>query len=143
MSKYNITFKIHDICVPIIQREHDIHIMDNIIKHQSKYKQSRIQINQINYYTLYLQALTISDITDATGTHIDPMKLKVKPNHTSSTTTDIEFNQGKPDKKAWGTFRKYIRKFTNHKGKLNKPLGKWILPLSKQIVAWSAYLSKN
>ena len=90
-----------------------------------------------------MQALTLSDITDASSTHIDQTKLKGNPSLTSSSTTDIEFNQGKPDEKAWGTFRNYIRKFTNHKGKLNKPLGKWILPLSKQRMAWSSYISND
>ena len=71
MSLYNITFKLHDTCVPAVQRENDIHIMDHIIKHQSDYKQSRIKIKRINYCRLYLQALTISDITDAAGKHID------------------------------------------------------------------------
>ena len=69
--------------------------MDHIIKHQSKYKQSKKKINQINYIRLYVQTLTLSDIIYTANTHIDPTKLKGKPNPTSSTKTDIEFNQGK------------------------------------------------
>jgi hypothetical protein len=44
------------------------------------------QIRQINYCKLYLQATTLSDITLATGTELDPTMMTGRPSELSSTS---------------------------------------------------------
>ena len=77
---------------------------------------------------MFLQAVTISDITNVEGTHIDRAKLKGTWSKHSNTTRNLHINQKKPEGKSWGTFRKYIRQWTDKKGKLHTPLGAWIVP---------------
>ena len=85
----------------------------------------------------------MSDLTNATGTHIDPEKFYGKTSQHSSFTTLNKFNQVPPNKVAWGAFRGYLRKWTSYKGKLNKLLGRWLHPVSKQRQQWPTYISKT
>jgi hypothetical protein len=51
------------------QREHNIYLMDVILA-SGRFKST--DIAQINYCCLYLQAVTLSDLTLGDGRHLDP-----------------------------------------------------------------------
>ena len=82
-------------------------------------------------------------MTNAEGTNLDPKKLNGNLSYTTGRTTLVHFKQGKPFDTAWGAFRGYLRKWTNKQGKLHRPLGKWILPVSKQRQKWPMYISPH
>ncbi len=79
----------NDYILPI-QREHDLFLMDAVL--QCKYFTSE-EITQINYCRLYLQAITLSDLTKADGKRLDPHMLKGRPSTTSSATPLPHTNQ--------------------------------------------------
>jgi hypothetical protein len=81
-----------------IQREHDFHVMDAVLA-SSLFTPD--EINQINYCRLYLQAVTISALTQAEGTRLDPHMHIGTPSRLSSTTTLHQVNQAKPNPAAW------------------------------------------
>ena len=55
--------------LPEIQRVNDSFIMDHVLERGTF---SPPEIRRINYCRLFLQAITVSDITDATGTNLSP-----------------------------------------------------------------------
>ena len=77
----------------MIQRQRDAYIMDLILDSDQF---TPTQIRRLNYCRLYLQAVTISDLTDATGETLDQMKMRGVPDFWSSTTTWIRVNQDRP-----------------------------------------------
>jgi hypothetical protein len=74
-----------------LQCEHYLYLMDTIL--QSKYFRPK-EIQQINYCRLYLQAITLSDLTKADGRHLDPHMLVSCPSPKSSRTLLHRTNQG-------------------------------------------------
>ena len=112
--------------------------MDQCLQGQETTR-TKARINRIKYCRLFLQAVTISDIINVEGTQIDTAKLKETWWKYSSTTGNLNINQQKIEEKSWVTFRKYIRQWTNRKGKLNTPLEAWIIPTGKQRKKWPAY----
>ena len=65
MADINATIELDETGVPSVQRQADKHIMDQILESN---KFTAAQIRRLNYCRLFLQAITLSDITDASGT---------------------------------------------------------------------------
>lgn len=121
-----------------LQREHDQHIMD-IVVHQSTFTKSAIR--RINYCRLYFNVVTISDITNAAGTHIDSHYWNGTDGNTRSHTTWHKCLQDRPaDKLSWTMWRKALQLFSGRQRKLKTPLGKWLHEPNNQRMAWPFYL---
>lgn len=140
MSEINATIELDTTGVPPCQRQHDKHIMDQIL---SSNKFTAAQIRRLNYCRLYLQATTISDITDATGRRLDPAKLLGTFSGRSSTTTWLKVNQGRPSKAEWQLWRRANKLWSKPNGILNEPLGSWLDLRKKQRQQHFAYKRNN
>ena len=121
--------------VPPPQRVKDQYIMD-IVLSSKKFKPEAIQL--VNYCRLYLQAVTIADIAEANGTHLDPALLRGSPSLLSSMTTLLWINQERPSEKAWGCWRRACQLFSTRNGTLFEPLGMWLYPHKRLRREWKA-----
>ena len=103
--------------VPDLQRVNDTFIMDHVLLNGSF---SDRDICRINYCRLYLQVLTISDITNATGDCVNTGIAKgFLP--TWRTVTTHRVNQGRPDDKTWKIWAKALLLFSTTAGQLHVP----------------------
>ncbi len=122
------------------QREHDFHLMDAIIESR-QFKDD--ELRKINYCRLYLQAITISDISLAGGTRLDPYFLQGQRGPMSSTNKLHHVNQARPDADSWNLWRKANYLWTSWGTKLKQPLGRWLVPTPKLRRSWQAYLDTH
>ena len=109
--------------VPKKLRERDVFIMD--IAMQQSYSTGTIE--RINACRRYLQAITLADITDATGARLLPGVTQGTIESPKATMTAERFNQQKPQPSAWKTWRKFLKTITTTKGRLKIPLQRWIV----------------
>jgi hypothetical protein len=121
--------------VPEIQRVNDSHIMDHMLE-QGTF--SKTDICQINYCRLYLQAVTVSDISNATGTHLAPGIRTGDPTLWSSVTRYHKTNQSRPNSTSWRLWSKSMELFFTE-DKLFVPLRQWMIPPSRQRRLWPVY----
>lgn len=106
MTQQKINIILDDPQIPDIQRENDFHIMDHIILHAEQYTIStyKQKFLQIRYCCKYYQVTTMSDMTNAAGTNLDPFKFKGIIFPTSSFTNLHMFNQERPNNIALEAF---------------------------------------
>ena len=98
------------------------------------------EVCQINYYRLYLQAITISDISIAGGSRLDPYFLKGSKGPMSSETKLHHVNQARPNERSWNLWQKANYLWTSRGTKLKQPLGRWLVTADKLRQSWKAYL---
>ena len=137
MSEIDASMDLVDNGVPPLQRAHDSYIMDHIMGSNLF---TALQIRRLNYCRLYLHAVTISDLTDATGHRLDSSKLRGIPQLTSSTTTWLHVSQERPSEEVWTLWRKANLIWSHHNGTLHNPLGTWLFPREKQRQQHFAYI---
>ena len=113
----------------------------DIILTNSKFKPH--EIRSINYCRLYLQAITISDITTATGTYLRPGVSKGVLLINSPTTQLKEFRQQCPDATSWRIWRKACKLISTKNGKLHRPLTDWLHHPSSLRQQWSSYIDPS
>jgi hypothetical protein len=89
--------------MPPLQRQGDFYLMDSVLS-SNKFNNKEIRLN--NYCRLYLQAITLSDVTLANGKHIDLSMMQGHPSQLSSESTMIWINQARPPDAAWVQWRK-------------------------------------
>jgi len=119
-----------------IQRQHDCYLMDVIV---ASCRFTPKQICSLNYCRMYLQALTLSDITMAAGTHLDRATLTGDRSLLSSSTKMHHFKQSKPPPAAWKTWRKACSLWSRSDGTLYQPLGQWLASPQALRNNWPAY----
>ena len=118
LRRYNITIERSKSWVPQIQRENDRCIMEYVIHHLPSWMWA-----PINLCRLYLQAITITDITTFDGTTIPREVYIVKEPYRQS---QLQFPlPTKPTKEQRGHWQYFIRYITNQNLKLNVPLKSW------------------
>ena len=110
--------------VPSTERLHDFHLMDKVLRSEQF---TAAEIRLINYCRLYLQVVTLSDITNATGDDLDPTLLAGMTNINSSQTKWHHFNQQRPPKKAWALWRSANLIWSEANGSLRQPLQHWLI----------------
>jgi hypothetical protein len=106
LRKLDARIEVDNAYIPSLERLHDRHIMDMVL--QSPHFTSK-DIRLINYCRLYLQVVTVSDITTAEGTGLDPTMLIGTRTRLSSRTKWHHFHQKKPSSNAWKTWRRANR----------------------------------
>ncbi len=129
LASQNASIHLLDPYIPHLQRIHDAYIMDAILQSNQF---SPAQIRHLNYCRLYLQAVTISDITDVAGRSLDKSKLHGKPSLMSSTTTLLHVHQEWPSDTEWTLWRKANLQWSDSLGNLHQPLGPWLMPIQQQ-----------
>ena len=115
--------------IPPLQRQGDSFIMDHIINDGSF---TAAEIRRLNYCRLYLQAVTVSDLTKTTGDVLDNSKLTGHPSLQSSKSNWIAIHQERPSEKEWSLWRKANRLWSRDDGRLHVPLHKWLSPVHRQ-----------
>jgi hypothetical protein len=104
--------------VPEIQRVNNSHIMDHVLEQGSF---SQTDICRINSCRLYLQAVTVSDISTASGTHLAPRIRSGDPTLWSGVTRYHKTNQVCPNSTSWQLWSKAME-LISVKEKLCVPL---------------------
>ena len=122
--------------VPAIQRVNDSFIMDHVLEHGDF---SPPEIRRINYCRLYLQAVTVSDITTATGTKLAPGIRQGRPTLWSGVTKFHKTNQTKPNSTTWRLWSRALNLISNKHDELFVPLRQWIEPPHRQRQVWAVY----
>ena len=111
-----------DIWHPQIQREGDVFIMDSI---QDSMEDSHIQ--QVNRCRIFLEALTLADITTPDGTQLDSNIIIGRKNKSNYSNLDWPTQNSicAEGWKVWTTFlqQEYCNPNSNT---LKRPLGDWI-----------------
>jgi hypothetical protein len=97
------------------------------------------QIRYINICRLYLNVISISDITMANGTHLDMSLVKGTPSLLSSVSYFPACKQAKPGKHQWSLWKKACRLFGEKGGRLFVPLGNWLVARAKLRRDWKFF----
>jgi hypothetical protein len=121
--------------VPALQRDYDSFIMDHVL--QSQLFTAR-QIQRINYCRLFLQVVTISDMTNASGNRLFQGMLSGNTTDILSETTWHHTHQGRPNPATWKLWRRACALFST-KGVLHDSLDEWLLPAAQQRRQWPHY----
>jgi hypothetical protein len=113
------------------------HIMDWVVNYSNF---GPADIKAVNYCRLYFNVVTVSDITNAQGTHIDEHYWSGKDSEIRNHTTWHKRLQDKPaSAKSWGLWRKALHLFAHGNRQLDNPLGKWLYTPENQRMAWPFY----
>jgi hypothetical protein len=141
------TLQLKDPLIPPLQRHNDQYIMDVVIS-SGKFKPAAIK--KINYCRLYLNAVTLADICNAAGTHLNEEYLRGE--HLLLERVPCKnwhsVHQKNPNKVSWNLWRRACRLFTTHPNghastELAQPLGAWIVPPSKLRRTWTYWQSSD
>ena len=131
---------LNDSAVPTLQRQGDSYIMDHILQSQ---RFTAAEIRKINYCRLSLQAITISDLTQANGEVLDPSNLAGAPSLQSSMTMWVPINQERPSETEWILWRRANLLWSTAKGRLRSPLTKWTVHIHQQRNSHFAYRKRH
>ena len=101
------------------------------------------QIRRLNYCRLYLQAITLSDVTDADGQVLDLSKRRGEQSFQSSRTTWLHENQDRPSTPEWTLWKKANLIWSYPDGTLHTPLGEWLVKPHQQRQRHFAYSRGN
>jgi hypothetical protein len=108
---------------PKLFRENDFYLMDSEYLNDFSIRE-KIYIHRCR---LHLQVETLSDISTAAGSHIHKAWILNLENKPSSATARWP-RQDSPGNMAWAAWKKFLRKISNHDGKLRQNLGRWLTP---------------
>jgi hypothetical protein len=109
----------------------------DVAMNMSKIKPGHLRC--INYCRMYLNVITISDITNATGDIIETAAFEGRREDLQAPNTWNRVHQHKPDKSSWSLWRKVLRQVSykqHQKHYLIQPLGPWIIPMANIRRAW-------
>jgi hypothetical protein len=107
------------------QRSNDIYLMD--IALASKF--TPLEVRNINLCRLFFNAVTLSDITNASGTRLNPGVCNGTTLLSQSHPSGPRVKQPRPDNPAWASWRQLLRRFSDLTGVLhaNHQLGDWLV----------------
>jgi hypothetical protein len=105
--------------IPEIQRVNDSFIMDHVLERGNF---SSKDIQRINYCRLYYQAVTVSDISNASGTSLCPGIRIGEYTFWSGFTQYHSTNQAKPDRATWRIWSKALDLIAKADDRLYVPL---------------------
>jgi hypothetical protein len=121
-------------------REKDEYLMQKAAQLQLETKEIRF----INYCRLYLNVITISDITEPDGIHICPEIYHLDKAVTWRQRSDTRYNQQLPEKHQWYAWRKLIKNLTLFgRRRLKQVLGDWTVTVDKIRIKYQAYRTEN
>ena len=98
LKSINAQLRLDNTYTPKLQRINDSYIMDHVLESKMF---SPADIRLVNYCQLYLQAVTVSDISIASGSRLFSGIHKGITTEITSTTTWHHTVQAKPDAAAW------------------------------------------
>ena len=129
--------KTDNIWTPQPEREHDMCIMDLIDN------SSATAMQCINRCRIFLQATTISDITNAEGDRINDYAWNNNPNIMNPRRSKHAWPiQPRPGKKSWRAWKAALQQYLSANGKgqkLRQPLGQWLIQQTASRQEWNWY----
>ena len=140
LAVINATIEVDEPGIPPKQRHGDEYLMDMIL---DSGQFTNAQIRRLNYCRLYLQAITLSDVTDADGQVLDLSKRQGKQSFQSSRTTWLHVNQDRPSTPEWTLWKKANLIWSYPDGTLHTPLGEWLVQPHQQRQRHFAYTRGN
>ena len=140
LSRVHSMLHLDEPCIPVLQREHDIYLMDAVLGSNHF---TSLEIRRINYCRLYLGAVTLSDLTKACGSELDPCKLAGNPSLVSSFSSHLSISQDRPSEDIWKLWKQVNLLWSDIYGKLRHPLGAWILSPQQQRQRHFAYVAHH
>jgi hypothetical protein len=121
--------------VPALQRNYDTFIMDHVLQSQLFTAQ---QIRRINYCRLFLQVVTVSNMTNASGNRLFNGMLSGDTKDILSETMWHYTHQGRPNSNTWKLWHQACAIFSTN-GVLHDLLDEWLLPAAQQRQRWPHY----
>ena len=91
---------------------------------------------------MYLQVLTVADLTDAKGTHIN-QSIRYKGSKRNRDTTYIKIEQEDLPSSSWDLWYEVIYNLCDENGKLYNPLGDWIVKPEEIRMKWEFMYSPS
>ena len=136
LASINASLHLDDHRPPVLQRFHDFNIMDVVMESQQF---SPAEIRRINYCRLYLQAETVSDLTQIDGRKLDPHKLRGTSSLMSSFTVENSIHQERPADREWQLWRRANKLWSTRDGTLHRRLGNFVVAIHEQHQRHRAY----
>jgi hypothetical protein len=136
LASINAKLRLDTPYLPELQRLHDVCIMDAIL---SSGKFNSTEICKLNYCRLYLNVVTISDLTLINGRQLDHNKLLGNHSCLSSFTHGTTIHQERPSERTWTLWKKGNQIWSTPEGTLYQPLGDWVLPIHQLRQRHAAY----
>jgi hypothetical protein len=130
LSKINLKVQLQDQWLPSVTREHDIALMDFFIT--QGYKNS--QLGRLNRCRIYLQVITLADITSASGSNIIPDILSGIPLIDRKSHLQWPCQQ-RPPQGDWTLWAQALRPL-QPRSTLLQPLGQWLTSTTHQTWFW-------
>jgi exonuclease III len=140
LSRLDASLQIADVHIFPLQRDHDFFLMDLATTSPSLTDK---EIRYINFCRFYLQVLHVSDITTACGTSL---AIGIYAGVQSNKQSVSKFNepyQERPGPQAWQAWRKFLRLFSDSKGRLHRPLGRWLFTSTELQRRWTFMYSPS
>jgi hypothetical protein len=104
---------------------------------------SNAEIGRLNYCRLYLQVVTVADVTKPNGMDLDPSFLRGCPSLMSSKSTLLGINQERSSEGEWMLWRRANLIWISSDGTLLRPLGKWTMKVQDQRQSHFAYVHQS
>ena len=121
--------------IPPKLRVNDRHIMDIALTQK---QWTNRHLSRINACRRYLQAQTLADIATIQGTTIPPPIINGTIDFEPDNVRISTFNQRRPNKQAWKTWRRFLLLICTNQGVIRQPLGDWVVTID-QTRHWPAY----
>ena len=115
--------------VPTPQRHNDEYVMD-VLMASNHYTPA--ELRKLNCCRLFLNVITISDITKPCGKVIDESILNGTPSARSSRSTHLPVHQESPSANEWKLWKRTYLLWSDINGNLRTPLGEWIHTIHMQ-----------
>ena len=140
LSQTSTTIQLDDPGVPPRQRVSDEYLMDLIL---ATNHYTPADIRKLNYCRLFIDAITVSDLSMPCVTRLDMDKAMGRPQTTSSISHPLAIHQTSPSPVEWRLWQRALLIWSDINGRLRKPLGKWVIPLDRQRQRHHAYVYQH
>jgi hypothetical protein len=128
--------ELDDTYVTIPQRQHDTHLMDLVVTPEAFSPEIQAILNHCR---LSLNVITISDISNAAGTHLIPGVEWGEMEQFPSTSNHHETIQPRPEVFFWIYWQRLLHIIAHPDGTLRTPLGPWLHDGSTLRRTWNTY----
>ena len=140
LATVNASIEVNDPHIPPRQREGDEYLMDMIVKANVF---TNAEICKLNYCRLYLQVVTLSDISKPNGEELDTSMLDGAPSLMSATTKLVKVNQDRPSEKEWKLWKRANSLWSDLGGRLLYPMTEWLCSVQDQRQQHFAYVHQQ
>ena len=120
LAKHNLTIQLDKAHVPTPQRHNDEYVMD-VLMASNHYTPA--ELRKLNYCRLFLNVITISDITKPSGKVIDESILNGTPSARSSRSTHLPVHQESPSANEWKLWKRAYLLWNDINGNLRTSEG--------------------